>query len=150
VSGTNLADLQYKEFDGDRLKKNNGFFSKAGATHLYLALYEHFALKGQDPSDLLTVDSEYYKATFEVSEPMEALDEEDEPINQTCMVSATVKMVESEPGSPNIPNIVYMNFKKKEGNPVAFGSFLKSIMSDMDKFMMTPPAETEGETAEIE
>jgi len=36
-----------------------------------------------------------------------------------------------------------MNFKRKEGDPVLFGQFVKEIMGEMEKFMEPPSLEEE-------
>lgn len=49
-----------------------------------------------------------------------------------------------------------MNFKRKEGDPVLFGTFVKSVMGEMEKFMEPPaideelPEEEEAEPTEEE
>lgn len=54
-------------------------------------------------------------------------------------------MVEANPSKPNVPKLVYMSFKRKEGDAVLFGQFVKQIMLDMEKFMEPPAVEEEPE-----
>jgi len=37
-----------------------------------------------------------------------------------------------------MPKLVYMDFKRKEGNAALFGQFVSKIMSEMEKFMEPP------------
>lgn len=119
-----------------------------------MALYEHFAMKQLDASDMIEVDSANFKCVFEISDSMDQLpadedseEEEKEPTppETTCKISAQVQVVEENPEQPTIPSLVYMSFKRKGGNPVLFGQFMKTIMGEMEKFM--EPAE-EVPTAE--
>jgi len=56
VKDSNLLKKEYKQFAG--YPSHNGFFSKTSASHLFLALYEHFALQGKDANDIIDVDTE--------------------------------------------------------------------------------------------
>lgn len=59
-------------------------------------------------------------------------------------------MVEANPSKPNVPKLVYMSFKRKEGNAALFGQFVKEIMHDMEKFMEPPAVEEEEVEVEAE
>ena len=53
--------------------------------------------------------------------------------------------MEANPTQPTIPKLVYMSFKRKSGNPIAFGAFMKKIRVDMEKFADLPPSMEECE-----
>lgn len=42
-----------------------------------------------------------------------------------------------------MPKLVYVNFKRKEGDAVLYGQFVKEIMGEMEKFMEPPALEEE-------
>jgi len=82
MNESRLASLQYKDFAG--FPSLNGFYSKTLGSHLLIALYEHFAMKGLNANSIIDVDSELFKCTFTLTENMEQLQpdeasDEDEP-----------------------------------------------------------------------
>jgi len=82
VNESKLNDLHYKEFAG--FPSLNGFYSKTLGSHLFFALYEHFAMKGKNASEIIDVDSELFKCSFTLEETMEPLEpdeasDEEEP-----------------------------------------------------------------------
>lgn len=76
-------------------------------------------------------------------------DEPEAPEIET-RVTAQVQVVEANPKQPKVPKLVYMSFKRKEGNAALFGQFVKQIMSDMEKFMEPPAIDEEEESFEDE
>lgn len=102
VKDSHLFELEYKEFSG--FSSQNGFFSKTSGSHLFLALYEHFATQNLDASDIIEVDCKNFKCTFNVTDKMEELppDEDsegegEEPPELSATVSASVQVVEENP-----------------------------------------------------
>lgn len=134
MKDSHLFELNYKEFSG--YPTQNGFFSKTSGSHLFLALYEHFAISGKDASDIIEVDSQNFKCVFQIGDTMEKLpadedseEEDKEPAAPETLteISASVQVVEENPDQPTIPKLVYMSFKRKGGNPVLFGQFMRTI-----------------------
>lgn len=58
-----------------------------------------------------------------------------------------MQVVEENPDQPTIPTLVYMSFKRKGGNPVLFGQFMRQIKEEMAKFM-EPAEEVPAEEVE--
>lgn len=92
-----LNSLDYKEFAG--YPSLNGFYSTTVGPHLFLALFEHFALKGKKANEIIEVDSDYFKCKFNLEDTMEPLprwegnteeEEEEEPEKIETMVTAQV------------------------------------------------------------
>jgi len=76
----------------------------------------------------------------------EASEGEDEPTEIESKVTAQVHVVdEGNAGQPGVPKLVYMSFKRKEGDAALFGRFVKQIMGEMEKFMEPPNTEEEPE-----
>lgn len=68
-----FKNLSYKDFNEQRELTGylNGFFSKSSGEHLFLALYEHFALQGKPADSMLEVDSYTFKCRFVIEDTME-------------------------------------------------------------------------------
>jgi len=83
-----LNEKTYKDYNEDRqlISCYNGFYTTTSGENLFIALYEHFALKGLKASEIIEVDSYVFKCKFTVKENImgEMLDdgEEDMPENE--------------------------------------------------------------------
>jgi len=157
LKDANLLNLELKEFHG--CPSHTGFYSKTAASHLFVALYEHFALDEEyDVNAILDMDAAKGKAKFTLSGATEELpadgdDEEEEPQDLECQVTATAYVVDWMPETESkIPKTIYFDFKRKkeeraEGAQPAeaefrsrelFADFLRKIMPEMEKFMEVP------------
>lgn len=102
LTDNKLNEKMYKDYNEDRqlISCQNGFYTTTSGENLFIALYEHFALKGLKAQDIIEeVDSQFFKCKLTLKENvMDKIqdDGEDQPENEEsqCEVTATIKCVE--------------------------------------------------------
>lgn len=137
-----MNEKTYKDFNEDRqlISCYNGFYTTTSGENLFIALYEHFALKGLKAEEILQVDSYDFKCRFTIKEnvmgDMQDDGEEDMPEieENSCEATATIKCVEENEQNENLPKLMYMAFKRKSGCRMVYCNFLREIMTGMKQF----------------
>ena len=122
-----------------------GFYSEASPQLLFVYLWEVLAVNwGVHGDNSPDVDDTFYKMSFTLTRPDQSDKSDsdkdsdgDETDNefQNLEIVTNVRVVNAEPG-PNFK--VFLSFRRKCGDPILFGTFLRDMLNDKLLMFMDP------------